>query len=564
MNTTYSHILCAIAGSLIFLQMFCLTVDLPECLRHTKNHDIYVSPDGSDDNTGKSFDAPLRTIAVAAWHIASDPDNPKTIYLAPGVYSLSQNEQIFPFELPAYVNLVGSGKDDTIIDGDLIETNNDLITSFCIVAGGESTISNMTVRRFSRNVYYFSEFHYSLSGVAFFVNGGNIHFTNIAFSDIYGAIFGLEADSIILDDIYINKTYLEPIYFVNCDRVVMTDVHIKNALSPFRYGSSIVTVTHSSYVAVNNLSITNSLVEEAGKFLAIMGNATGTYLFNQVLIANNELSHLRLEGYDISLINFASPNNDVAVFSLNNWTVANNVGIGRYNTFSGHMLGIWRSNINVTNSIFYNPLLNSEFSFTLPTTGSNSHNFSHSLLYKFSPDDYDIVAQHTLFGLSPQFAGMHDRSLTPDMWDYYHLHQSSPCINAGVLYPEIPLYDMAGNPRIFGNRVDMGVFEYQDDVAITDMTEKKGLHHISNYPNPFNPSTTILYTLTKADYVTVKVYNVRGQVVKTLVTGYQPMGTCTTTWDGIDHAGRTVSSGVYFCRLDTSSGSTAKKILLLK
>jgi hypothetical protein len=86
-----------------------------------------------------------------------------------------------------------------------------------------------------------------------------------------------------------------------------------------------------------------------------------------------------------------------------------------------------------------------------------------------------------------------------------------------------------------------------------------------NYPNPFNPTTSISYELAEAARVTLRVHNVRGQVVRELVNGTQEPGTHSVQWDGKDSAGRTVSSGIYLYTLETDHGFQAtKKMVVLK
>jgi hypothetical protein len=86
-----------------------------------------------------------------------------------------------------------------------------------------------------------------------------------------------------------------------------------------------------------------------------------------------------------------------------------------------------------------------------------------------------------------------------------------------------------------------------------------------NYPNPFNPTTTIDFTVKELAPVTVKVYNVRGQLVKTLVNdNYAPGLTHQVSWDGRNNAGQSVASGVYFYKLVTKNFTQTKKMVLLK
>jgi len=86
----------------------------------------------------------------------------------------------------------------------------------------------------------------------------------------------------------------------------------------------------------------------------------------------------------------------------------------------------------------------------------------------------------------------------------------------------------------------------------------------SNYPNPFNPETTICYDLAKGDKVKLEIFNVKGQLVKTLVNESKDAGSFSAKWDGKNDKMRKVTSGVYFYRLTTSGKTLTKKMLLLK
>ena len=87
---------------------------------------------------------------------------------------------------------------------------------------------------------------------------------------------------------------------------------------------------------------------------------------------------------------------------------------------------------------------------------------------------------------------------------------------------------------------------------------------VSSYPNPFAASTTINYSLVKAGRIELKIFNLKGQLVKKLVEGNCKASAYTANWDGKDEQGRTVASGVYFCILTTNGKSTSQKMLLLK
>jgi hypothetical protein len=86
----------------------------------------------------------------------------------------------------------------------------------------------------------------------------------------------------------------------------------------------------------------------------------------------------------------------------------------------------------------------------------------------------------------------------------------------------------------------------------------------SNYPNPFNPSTTISFELPRHDHVTLDVFNVLGQRVKTLLDVTLPAGSHQIEWDGRDSRGYPVASGLYLYRLKAGSTFQSRKMLLLK
>lgn len=85
-----------------------------------------------------------------------------------------------------------------------------------------------------------------------------------------------------------------------------------------------------------------------------------------------------------------------------------------------------------------------------------------------------------------------------------------------------------------------------------------------NVPNPFNPTTTIKFSLPASEQVALAVYNANGALVRTLVDGVKERGDHNITWDGRDMSGSPVSSGVYFYRLSAGKFSESKKMVLLK
>ncbi len=109
------------------------------------------------------------------------------------------------------------------------------------------------------------------------------------------------------------------------------------------------------------------------------------------------------------------------------------------------------------------------------------------------------------------------------------------------------------NQGILGGGVTTGVNESYTGEVPTELSLQQ------NYPNPFNPSTTIRFGLTQQLLVTLKIFNILGQEVATLVNEEKPAGSYEVNWNASN-----LSSGVYFYRLQTGSFVEAKKMMLLK
>jgi hypothetical protein len=98
--------------------------------------------------------------------------------------------------------------------------------------------------------------------------------------------------------------------------------------------------------------------------------------------------------------------------------------------------------------------------------------------------------------------------------------------------------------------------------GFNDSSNKMSLE--SNYPNPFNATTTIRYSLPTNSHVQLVVYNILGQKVRTLVDEEQQAGQHTATWDGRNQSGNQVASGVYFYRIQYGNQSEVRRMTLLR
>ncbi|MBD3287441.1 T9SS type A sorting domain-containing protein, partial [candidate division KSB1 bacterium] len=103
------------------------------------------------------------------------------------------------------------------------------------------------------------------------------------------------------------------------------------------------------------------------------------------------------------------------------------------------------------------------------------------------------------------------------------------------------------------------------DVLLADIQEPQKLILAQNYPNPFNPTTTIHYILAKTEDVTLKIFNVRGEEISTLIAGEnKPAGQHSIRWNGKDDHGSKVSSGIYIYQLQAGEVIVTKKMSLIE
>ena len=138
------------------------------------------------------------------------------------------------------------------------------------------------------------------------------------------------------------------------------------------------------------------------------------------------------------------------------------------------------------------------------------------------------------------------------------------------MIPELDLlpYDLAGNWRIWDGRIDMGCYEFGSEPWVTNddpiIPAVENVISATNYPNPFNPSTTIAFSLPVAGIATLEIYNLKGQKVRQLLNSTLPSGSHKAVWDGINDLGQPVSSGIYFFRVCCNKQAFTGKMILAK
>ncbi len=158
-----------------------------------------------------------------------------------------------------------------------------------------------------------------------------------------------------------------------------------------------------------------------------------------------------------------------------------------------------------------------------------------------------------------------------DDFDYFSVYGGSTnSFGAATLigYTTSLQHALGGHTFYFVTATDFAGNEGKPAVinALTGIGESPASHilSVSAYPNPFNPQTTIRYTIPSTGRVTIAVFDARGALVTTLIDDEMEAGAYTEPWDARDANGAEVGSGVYFARVAHATGTKSYKMVLLK
>jgi hypothetical protein len=118
--------------------------------------------------------------------------------------------------------------------------------------------------------------------------------------------------------------------------------------------------------------------------------------------------------------------------------------------------------------------------------------------------------------------------------------------------------------RICGQTTSLSPFAVVEDVPTDAVTPSIALRLHQNLPNPFNPSTVIAFEMPSRGHASLRIYNVQGRLVQTVVDGIANAGLHRVLWTGEDQHGDPVASGVYFYGLETPGGILSRRMVLLR
>ena len=525
------------------------------------NCDLYVSPDGDDTNSGLYPDESMKTIIQAIRKVASDSLNPKTVHLAAGVYSKSANDQFFAFGGKDNVKIIGDSKTTTIIDGEYGQ-----YLLFYMGGSDNSVVKNMT----------FQNINYGAPIISLF-DSNNTLFENVIVQNFegtsnYAAFHGSPTESLYLRNVDLNNCSTPGgVSAAHFDAVDYLEVIGCSFINNYCYGSGaaqlcagLQTNTYAEgEISINNTVFSNNINNAinygvSALVLNTLNGESGKYTISNCLFDNNQClgSAYRTVNIDGS--------DDVYI---NNSTFVNNT--------STYTLIILRNPIEFHNNIMRN---NCNYEIFLPDNSpwgnTSTLNISHCNIQGgysaiYNQNNANIVNWgEGNIDEDPLFFGTLEQP--------YLLSPLSPCVDAGT--PDttglfIPPWDLLYNQRVWdgdGNGVatiDMGCYEFGAEpyLEATQYQIPNVHYQLTNYPNPFNPFTTIKFNLIESGKVELTIYNIKGQKVKTLMDAYSCKGHFELIWRGSDDNEKKVATGNYFIKLKVNGDIKAvRKLILLK
>ena len=536
-----------------------IVFDIQESYLQPVDADLYVSQHGDDANDGLSPATALKTPSRAMQRIASNPDNSRTVHFLAGEHHNIFGGEYLPIAIKDHIILQGASQMQTRLYGENMIEGTGVITmgierygmtlrGLSITTSNASaifswgvhnclvenvTIENSTVDRWLFFTGYITS-TFTLSNITMRNNTANFY--------DYG--LRLEGSVIVIDNVLMqdNQVPSLPTYWHQrgCGGF---DIYVKDSLTI--KNSKFVNNTHFSEDGFSNFRVNT---------LSDTWNSVVT--FDNCLFASNfAYGGVR----DIRFVN-------IDVLNLINCTFANNTS--SYTDY----LHISSEFTRIINCLFSNN--NSYYEIrTNNNTSIENCLFSRSNnIWRTYNGEPLIWGQNNLIGTDPLFSG-----IDPTLPSYYYLFADdingySPAIDAGIMDASIlpigytiPPYDAYGNNRVYGSGIDIGCYESQGYTGVED-DELVAIDtlQLTNFPNPFNPSTTISYNLPKTGPVRLDIYNIKGQLVKKLVNKTMLAGTHSEPKDVNDDNGKAASSGVYFYRIVTPDKVLTNKMLMVK
>lgn len=437
------------------------TFDILNTVHQEVNHDLYVATWGDDANSGLSPTDPMRSVFMAMYRIATDSNDPKTVHLANGIYSTSQNGQFFPIPVKSHTSLIGESKGGVLFDV------NGYSSAVRIPPGSMNCRVASLVLLNSR------------SGVAANYSS-NCSFDNITADNVasiysaVGMIFGSISGVVDLKDVSITNVESQNMssgvtFYENRGSLNLVNVNIGNVTGNQRMMAIEISTRDESDILIDGCVINNNNNYSPDVFNTIL----------QIAPFDDYGTRLRVEIKDSSFYNNyqVMPAQMAMVRALNDTLFITNCTFAG-NTGGTSALAVQGTSV-LTNNNFWNPTLTTEV--YIPNYISSGINSNTTFRYNNIRNGINGIVNAT--PANPLIWGEGNTSYDPMFTmqgnNPYTLSANSPLIDAGWQYASglaEPGWDAGGNERLLDGDndgvpvIDIGAYEFQPLYAPSGLT----------------------------------------------------------------------------------------------
>ncbi len=448
---------------------------------HTYN-DIYVSQQGSDQNTGDSQN-PLLTVNAALRKVTASSTNPGSIHLAEGEYSPDSNGEYFPLFAKDFVTLTGSGTDLTALDAQ--NSGNVMM----ITESSSAIVQNMTFTGGKKEdkgcgTLYISNSNPILKNCKF-----NYNDTSYASGDFSVGVYGQ------------SLPHFSYCTFTNEMIWGHSEVYIYSGSPKFE---------HCQFLAPEYIN------EQEPGSTAISSVSSGDVYISDVIFSNHAIGVNLYKNIILNSCLFQKNLNGIILYGSNNQIISNC-------TFIDNAIPVrCRGDLEIQNSLFYN------YDSINPQQIILESYYFYPITFKIEYSDIEggqnsIIALDTISSMIWGEGNFDSDPLyeNPDS-NLFLLSSSSPCIDAGnpdTTGLNLPELDLAGYPRVYGPGIDIGAYEwFPVEVEERTYPEESSL---GIFPNP--SGSLIFFQMRKENSASVhilKIYNTSGQLIETIKVPY--------------------------------------------